>query len=186
MLFTETLTDEKESDGEVRFDDGLDENLIGDEADRRKLEQMMEMERERELFVRMERREAMKLRMEIAIKLNSARKRKEKEKKTEWMKKKRKERKDKKVRLGEFQGSIALRKGKRRKKVKDKKAKAIDDLEARRSEKKEKKVVDELAEKKEEKSITSQVFLSDDESDDKGEDQPASAEDKFEVYSEEE
>ena len=54
------------SEGEILdFDDGLDDNLVGDEADRRKLALMTEKEREQELFNRMEKREALKTRMEI-------------------------------------------------------------------------------------------------------------------------
>ena len=54
------------SEGEIPdFDDGLDDNLVGDEADRRKLAMMTEKEREQELFNRMEKREALKTRMEI-------------------------------------------------------------------------------------------------------------------------
>ena len=57
---------EELSEGEIpEFDDGFDENLVGDESDRRKLEMMSEKEREQELFNRMEKREALKTRMEI-------------------------------------------------------------------------------------------------------------------------
>jgi len=44
------------------FDDGLDENLIGDEEDKKRLEQMTEKEREQEIFNRLEKREAMRTR----------------------------------------------------------------------------------------------------------------------------
>ena len=44
------------------FDDGLDENLIRDDEDRKRLEQMMEKEREQELFNRIEKREVMRTR----------------------------------------------------------------------------------------------------------------------------
>ena len=44
------------------FDDGLDENLIRDDEDRKRLEQMTEKEREQELFNRIEKRELMKTR----------------------------------------------------------------------------------------------------------------------------
>jgi len=46
------------------FDDGLDENLIGDEDDKKRLEQMTEKEREQELFDRLEKREAMRTRLQ--------------------------------------------------------------------------------------------------------------------------
>lgn len=44
------------------FDDGLDENLIRDDEDRKQLEQMTEKEREQELFNRIEKRELLKTR----------------------------------------------------------------------------------------------------------------------------
>jgi hypothetical protein len=44
------------------FDDGLDENLIRDDEDRRRLEQMTEKEREQELFNRIEKREVLRTR----------------------------------------------------------------------------------------------------------------------------
>ena len=51
------------SDGDFEeFDDGLDENLIGDEEDKKRLEQMTEKEREQEIFNRLEKREAMRTR----------------------------------------------------------------------------------------------------------------------------
>ncbi len=55
-----------ESDSEVdipnEFSDGLDENLVGNEEDRKWLEQMTEREREQELFNRIEKREVLKTR----------------------------------------------------------------------------------------------------------------------------
>lgn len=50
-----------ESDKEI-FNDGFDENLIGDEEDRQKLEKMTEKEREQILYNRIEQREALKIR----------------------------------------------------------------------------------------------------------------------------
>lgn len=51
-----------DSGPEEIFQDEFDENLYGDEEDRRKLEQMTEKEREQELFNRGERRQALKIR----------------------------------------------------------------------------------------------------------------------------
>lgn len=51
------------------FDDGLDEDLMGDDDDRRMLGNMTEREREEELFKRAERREELRKRREIAQKL---------------------------------------------------------------------------------------------------------------------
>lgn len=55
-----------ESDKE-RFDDGYDENLIGDEEDRLRLEKMTEKEREQILYSRIERREALKTRYILVV-----------------------------------------------------------------------------------------------------------------------
>jgi len=56
-------SDKDASDGDLEvFDDGLDENLIGDEEDKKRLEQMNEKEREQEIFNRLEKREAMRTR----------------------------------------------------------------------------------------------------------------------------
>ena len=51
------------------FDDGLDENLMGDDEDRSRLAQMTEMAREEEIFKRAEKRETLKKRYEIEKKL---------------------------------------------------------------------------------------------------------------------
>lgn len=55
---------ESESEQET-FHDEYDENLYGDEEDRKRLEQMTEKEREQELFNRGERRQALKTRLDI-------------------------------------------------------------------------------------------------------------------------
>lgn len=83
--------------------------------------------------------------------------------------------------LEEFSSSIAIRKGERtRSKLEDKKVKAIDELKAKRSEKKEK---NELLEKKEALK-TSEVYT-DDEDDDQESD-GASGEDSYEIESDDE
>jgi len=51
------------------FDDGLDDDLIGDIDDRTRMEEMTEMEREQEFFKRAEKREELKKRFEISQKL---------------------------------------------------------------------------------------------------------------------
>ncbi|UYV83172.1 RTF1 [Cordylochernes scorpioides] len=56
------------------FNDGYDENLMGDEEDQRRLAQMTEMEREKEIFNRIEKREVLKTRFEIEKKLRLAKK----------------------------------------------------------------------------------------------------------------
>lgn len=65
---------------EEEFDDGLDEDLIGDSEDRARLEKMTEREREEELFKRAETREAEKKRFEIQKKLKKEHKLKAKDK----------------------------------------------------------------------------------------------------------
>lgn len=62
-----TDSDSVSSDSE--FDDGYDENLMGDESDRARLEGLSEKERETEIFKRIERRDEMKTRWEIEKKL---------------------------------------------------------------------------------------------------------------------
>lgn len=63
LLAGEVSDSDKGSDGDLEvFDDGLDENLIGDEDDKKRLEQMTEKEREQEIFNRLEKRDAMRTR----------------------------------------------------------------------------------------------------------------------------
>ena len=56
---------DNDSDSVEEFQDGLDENLIGDDADRQRLEEMTEKEREQELYNRIERREVLRTRYGI-------------------------------------------------------------------------------------------------------------------------
>ena len=66
--FSGELSDES-SEEEPQFDDGYDDNLIGDEADRERLSTMTEREREQEIFKRLEHREMLKRRFELEKKL---------------------------------------------------------------------------------------------------------------------
>ena len=43
---------ESSSDESLQFDDGLDEDLVGDEEDRSKLSNMTDIEREQEMYMR--------------------------------------------------------------------------------------------------------------------------------------
>jgi len=64
-------TDKDASDGDFEeFDDGLDENMIGDEQDKKRLEQMTEKEREQEIFNRLEKREAMRTRYGVICEIS--------------------------------------------------------------------------------------------------------------------
>ncbi|CAK1595160.1 unnamed protein product [Parnassius mnemosyne] len=65
-------SDNDSIDSEEEFDDGYDENLMGDEEDRARLAAMSEKEREQEIFKRIERRDLMKTRWEIERKLRLA------------------------------------------------------------------------------------------------------------------
>lgn len=62
------------SSDDSEFDDGYDENLMGDEEDRARLNGLSEKERETEIFKRIERRDVMKTRWEIERKLKLAKK----------------------------------------------------------------------------------------------------------------
>ena len=78
-----------EEEGEINsssdedFDDGLDDELIGDAEDRARLEKMTEKEREEELFKRAENRENLKKRFEIQKKLKKLNKKKKQQQQQE-------------------------------------------------------------------------------------------------------
>lgn len=55
------------SDSEEEFDDGFDDDLMGDNEDKNRLAQMTEKERETEIFKRIEAREIMKTRSLLHI-----------------------------------------------------------------------------------------------------------------------
>lgn len=141
--------DDEDDLEEEEFNDGYDENLMGDEEDQARLAQMTEKEREQELFNRIEKREVLKTRFEIEKKLRLA-------KRNEQKRKAKKE-----------EGSSASNKGgegvpassrckERRRMVEerkdrlDKKAQAIKDLKAER-EKKRKQLQEQMQKEEEEK-----------------------------------
>lgn len=66
--------EKSEDDFEDEFNDGYDENLMGDEADQARLANMTEKEREEELFNRSEKREVLRARFQIERKLRMQRK----------------------------------------------------------------------------------------------------------------
>lgn len=111
-----------EDSDDAEFNDGLDENCVGDAEDRNKLMNMTEAERERVLFERMEKRESMKTRQEIQRKLK-LQKKKEEAAKLEADRKK-----------SEQENKAAARAQRMRKtQLDDKgKGKAIDELKAKR------------------------------------------------------
>lgn len=71
--------DDDDDDDIDEFNDGFDENLMGDEEDQKRLAEMTEKEREQELFNRSEKREVLRTRFEIERKLR-LQKRKENQK----------------------------------------------------------------------------------------------------------
>lgn len=91
-------SDDSDSDGSSsdgsssEFNDGYDDNLMGDAEDRARLEALTEKERETEIFKRIERRDMMRTRWEIERKLRLA-KRSEKDKKPKTKKKKKQKQK---------------------------------------------------------------------------------------------
>ncbi|CAO1411253.1 unnamed protein product [Diamesa tonsa] len=67
--------EEESSDSEdSEFDDGFDEDFMGDEEDRARLERLSEKERETEIYKRAERRDQLKRRWEIERKIKLSRK----------------------------------------------------------------------------------------------------------------
>ncbi|KAH8290664.1 hypothetical protein KR054_004822 [Drosophila jambulina] len=88
------------SSSDSEFDDGFDDDLMGDEEDRRRLNGLSEKERETEIYKRIEQREIMRTRWEIERKLKLARrgeKNQEKSKTKGDRAKKKKEKREKKA-----------------------------------------------------------------------------------------
>ncbi|XP_034235449.1 RNA polymerase-associated protein RTF1 homolog [Thrips palmi] len=123
-------SDSDDSDSsQEEFNDGYDENLMGDEEDQARLAQMTEKEREQEIFKRIEHREVMKTRFEIEKKLRLAKKQEMKKKKDHDKKKELKM--DPKERSKERKKTVEENRGR----TENKKAAAMDMLKKRREEK---------------------------------------------------
>ncbi|XP_036301399.1 RNA polymerase-associated protein RTF1 homolog isoform X2 [Pipistrellus kuhlii] len=151
-------SDSDSSSEDEEFHDGYGEDLMGDEEDRARLEQMTEKEREQELFNRIEKREVLKRRFEIKKKLKTAKKKEKKEKK------KRQEEEQEKKKLTQIQESQVTshnkeRRSKRDEKL-DKKSQAMEELKAER-EKRKNRTAELLAKKQPLK--TSEVYSDDEE-----------------------
>lgn len=86
---------DSDSSSDSEFNDGFDENLMGDEEDRSRLEGLSEKERETEIFKRIERRDMMKTRWEIERKLRIAKKAERAKDRTSKPKKKKKDKEKK-------------------------------------------------------------------------------------------
>ncbi|XP_078480967.1 RNA polymerase-associated protein RTF1 homolog isoform X1 [Ciona intestinalis] len=112
-----------------QFDDGYDSELVGDEEDRVKLENMTEKEREQELYNRLEKREALQKRFEIEKKLKLA--------KMQSSEKRRKKKKSHKSSKKNSFSTLLPSRTDRRKKV-DKNEKILGDLRAEIERKKNK------------------------------------------------
>ncbi|CAH1791151.1 unnamed protein product [Owenia fusiformis] len=151
---SEGSSGEDMSEEEV-FNDGYDENLMGDEEDRKRLEQMTEKEREQEIFNRLEKRESLKTRFEIEKKLR-------KEKKKEERKKSRK------AVEALHMKTASLRSKERRKtmenKKDNKKMSALESLRAKREEKNKK--LDENKDKEDKKLDANDIYSDDEDEDD--------------------
>uniref|UniRef100_A0A452IER1 RNA polymerase-associated protein RTF1 homolog n=1 Tax=Gopherus agassizii TaxID=38772 RepID=A0A452IER1_9SAUR len=151
-------SDSDSSSEDEEFHDGYGEDLMGDEEDRARLEQMTEKEREQELFNRIEKREVLKRRFEIKKKLKTAKKKEKKEKK------KKQEEEQEKKKLSQIQECQVMshnkeRRSKRDEKL-DKKSQAMEELKAER-EKRKNRTAELLAKKQPLK--TSEVYSDDEE-----------------------
>uniref|UniRef100_H2Z3Z7 RNA polymerase-associated protein RTF1 homolog n=1 Tax=Ciona savignyi TaxID=51511 RepID=H2Z3Z7_CIOSA len=114
------------------FDDGYDSELVGDEEDRARLENMTEKEREQELYNRLEKREALQKRFEIEKKLRLA--------KMQSSDKRKKKKKSSKLPKKNSFNSLLPSRNDRRRKVEDKKEKILGDLRAEIERKKNKAI----------------------------------------------
>ncbi|XP_052106879.1 RNA polymerase-associated protein RTF1 homolog isoform X2 [Mytilus californianus] len=154
---------EYESDKET-FNDGYDENLIGDEEDRLRLEKMTEKEREQILYNRIERREALKTRFDIEKKLRQAKKQQQKKK-------------DKQFAESLLERSTSQRSKERRKNIEEKKDSGkfsvLKEIKAKREEKKrqEEATKQKKLEEKRKKTLKADDIYSDDEDEDEDEEE---------------
>ncbi|KAJ8341074.1 hypothetical protein SKAU_G00333650 [Synaphobranchus kaupii] len=148
------------------FRDGYGDDLMGDEEDRARLEQMTEKEREQELFNRIEKREVLKRRFEIKKKLKTAKKKEKEEKK------KKQEEEQEKRKLSQVPDTQVVmshnkeRRSKRDEKL-DKKSQAMEELKAER-EKKKNRTAELLAKRQPLK--TSEVYSDDEEEEEEDDD----------------
>ncbi|KAJ8332465.1 hypothetical protein SKAU_G00426380 [Synaphobranchus kaupii] len=148
------------------FRDGYGDDLMGDEEDRARLEQMTEKEREQELFNRIEKREVLKRRFEIKKKLKTAKKKEKEEKK------KKQEEEQEKRKLSQVPDTQVVmshnkeRRSKRDEKL-DKKSQAMEELKSER-EKKKNRTAELLAKRQPLK--TSEVYSDDEEEEEEDDD----------------
>uniref|UniRef100_A0A674B1U5 RNA polymerase-associated protein RTF1 homolog n=1 Tax=Salmo trutta TaxID=8032 RepID=A0A674B1U5_SALTR len=170
---TSASSSDSSSEDDV-FRDGYGEDLMGDEEDRARLEQMTEKEREQELFNRIEKREVLKRRFEIKKKLKTAKKKEkeEKKKKDEEEQKKRSSghHEDRTHQDLQVMSHNKERRTKRDEKL-DKKSQAMEELKAER-EKKKTRTAELLAKRQPLK--TSEVYSDDEEEEEEEDDDKSS------------
>jgi len=157
------------SSDDEEFRDGYGDDLMGDEEDRARLEQMTEKEREQELFNRIEKREVLKRRFEIKQKLKKAKKKEKEEKKKKQEEEHEKKKQSKAEDTQVVTSHNKERRTKRDEKL-DKKSLAMEELKAER-EKKKNRTAELLAKRQPLK--TSEVY-SDDEEEEEEEDDKSS------------
>uniref|UniRef100_A0A8C1SL76 RNA polymerase-associated protein RTF1 homolog n=1 Tax=Cyprinus carpio TaxID=7962 RepID=A0A8C1SL76_CYPCA len=156
------------SEDEV-FRDGYGDDLMGDEEDRARLEQMTEKEREQELFNRIEKREVLKRRFEIKQKLKTAKKKEKEEKK------KKQEEEQEKRKLSQVPDTQVVMSHNKERRIKrdeklDKKSQAMEELKAEREKRKNRTVPSPFFKKKNTELLakrqplkTSEVYSDDEE-----------------------
>uniref|UniRef100_A0A671L2P9 Plus3 domain-containing protein n=1 Tax=Sinocyclocheilus anshuiensis TaxID=1608454 RepID=A0A671L2P9_9TELE len=162
-------SDSDSSEEDEVFRDGYGDDLMGDEEDRARLEQMTEKEREQELFNRIEKREVLKRRFEIKQKLKTAKKKEKEEKK------KKQEEEQEKRKLSQVPDTQVVMSHNKERRIKrdeklDKKSQAMEELKAER-EKRKNRTAELLAKRQPLK--TSEVY-SDDEEEEEDDDDKSS------------
>ncbi|KAJ8411930.1 hypothetical protein AAFF_G00155680 [Aldrovandia affinis] len=156
------------------FRDGYGDDLMGDEEDRARLEQMTEKEREQELFNRIEKREVLKRRFEIKKKLKTAKK-KEKEEKKKKQEEEQEKRKQSQVQDTQLVMSHNKERRSKRDEKLDKKSQAMEELKAER-EKKKNRTAELLAKRQPLK--TSEVYSDDEEEEEEDDDKSSQKSDR--------
>ncbi|XP_051507570.1 RNA polymerase-associated protein RTF1 homolog [Myxocyprinus asiaticus] len=157
------------SEDEV-FRDGYGDDLMGDEEDRARLEQMTEKEREQELFNRIEKREVLKRRFEIKQKLKTAKKKEKEEKK------KKQEEEQERRKLSQVPDTQVVMSHNKERRIKrdeklDKKSQAMEELKAER-EKRKNRTAELIAKRQPLK--TSEVYSDDEEEEEDDDDDKSS------------
>lgn len=153
------------SSSEEEFNDGYDDQLMGDEEDRARLASLTEKERETEIFKRIEQRELMKTRFEIEKKLRQARKA-ERAKEKPFSKPKEKERDHSRLQTDFSSIDHKERSKERKKNIEenrgrvDKRVNAMAELKARREDKQKREEAEEKRKEEQRKKDEEEAALS--------------------------